>query len=133
MRKRIAILFLSIYLCSTTEAHELLKIPVVFQHFIEHQQEDPSISALQFFQIHYLQGNVKDKDYDRDMQLPFKTAGEFFASSATPFVPLNAQIVLHYPEDANNIVWSQQTTPFLFSAYQVNIWQPPKMNSLIPG
>lgn len=126
MRKRIAILFLSIYLCSTTEAHELLKIPVVFQHFIEHQKEDPSISALQFFQIHYLQGNVKDKDYDRDMQLPFKTAGEFFASSATPFVPLNAQIVLHYPEDANNIVWSQQTTPFLFSAYQVNIWQPPK-------
>jgi hypothetical protein len=41
-------------------------------------------------------------------------------------VPLNAQIVIQYPEDANNIVWSQQTTPFLFSAYQVNIWQPPK-------
>ena len=126
MRKGIAILFLSIYLCSTTEAHELLKIPIVFQHFIEHQQEDPSISALQFLQIHYLQGNVKDKDYDRDMQLPFKTAGEFFASTATPFVPLNAQIIIQYPEDVNNIVWSQQTTPFLFSAYQVNIWQPPK-------
>ncbi|MFY8025179.1 MAG: hypothetical protein ACOVNO_07515 [Sediminibacterium sp.] len=126
MRKRIAILFLSIYLCSTTEAHELLKIPVVFQHFIEHQQEDPQISVIQFLHIHYLQGDVKDKDYDRDMQLPFKTAGEFFASSATPFVPLNAQIVIQYPEDANNIVWSQQTTPFLFSAYQVNIWQPPK-------
>ena len=127
MRKRIAILFLSIYLCSTTEVHELLKIPVVFQHFIEHQQEDPQISVVQFLQIHYLQGNVKDKDYERDMQLPFKTAGEFFASSATPFVPLNAQIDIQYPDQDILINWSLHQPAYIFSAYQVNIWQPPKM------
>lgn len=128
MRKRIAILFLSIYLCSTTEAHELLKIPVVFQHFIEHQQEDPQISPIQFLQIHYMQGDVKDKDYDRDMQLPFKTAGEFFTSSATPFIPLNAHIDIQYRDEPIQIIWSLHQPAFIFSAYQVNIWQPPKMS-----
>lgn len=126
MRKKIAILFLSIYLCSTTEAHELLKIPVVFQHFIEHQQEDPQISAIQFLQIHYLQGNVKDKDYDRDMQLPFKTAGEFFSSSASAFVPFSSAIQIQYPSLPVIKVWSLHQPSLIFSAYQVNIWQPPK-------
>lgn len=128
MRKRIAILFLSIYLCSTTEAHELLKIPVVFQHFIEHQQEDPQISAVQFLHKHYMRGNVKDKDYDRDMQLPFKTAGEFFTSSATPFIPLNAHIDIQNRDEPVQIIWSLQQPTFIFSSYQVNIWQPPKIS-----
>ncbi len=128
MRKRIAIFFLSLYLCSTTEAHELLKIPVVFQHFIEHQQEDRGISISTFLAIHYLQGDVKDKDYERDMQLPFKTAGEFFASSVTPFMPLNVQISIQYPDQPAVKVWALQKPSFIFSAYQVNIWQPPRIS-----
>lgn len=126
MRKSIAILFFSIYLCSTTEAHELLKIPVVFQHFLEHQQENQSISVAEFLSIHYLQGDVRDKDYARDMQLPFKTAGEFFASSIAAFVPVNAQLNIHYPIEPNAIVWAIHQPDSFYSVYQVNIWQPPK-------
>lgn len=128
MRKKIAIFFLFIYLCSTTEAHELLKIPVVFQHFIEHQQEDKTISITKFLAIHYLQGDVKDKDYERDMQLPFKTSGEFFASSVTPFMPLYTQISIQYPVEPAIKVWALHKPSFIFSAYQVNIWQPPKVS-----
>lgn len=126
MKKGIAILFLSIYLCTVTEAHELLKLPVVFQHFTEHQTEDKSITVFQFLKIHYLQGDVQDDDYARDMQLPFKTAGEFFASSVSAFVPLNSIIVLSYPTVISDNQWKGHGSPSFYSNYQVNIWQPPK-------
>lgn len=115
-------------MCSITEAHELLKIPVIFQHYIEHQQEDKGISITKFLSIHYLEGDIKDKDYERDMQLPFKTTGEFFASSVTPFMPLNTQMNVQYPYEPLVKVWALQKPSFIFSAYQVNIWQPPKLS-----
>lgn len=127
MKKGIAILFLSIYLCTVTEAHELLKLPIVFQHFIEHQLEDKNITVFQFMKIHYGQDDVQDDDYARDMQLPFKTAGEFFASSVTAFVPLNSIIVLSYPTIISDNQWKGHGSPKLHSNYQVNIWQPPKL------
>lgn len=127
MKKGIAILFLSIYLCTVTEAHELLKLPVVFQHFIEHQSEDKNITVFQFLKIHYGQDDVQDDDYARDMQLPFKTAGEFFTSSIAPFVPLNSIIVLAYPSVFAGSQNKGHTAPKLHSNYQAHIWQPPKL------
>lgn len=119
-------MFLSIYLCTVTEAHELLKLPVIFQHFIEHQSEDKNITIFQFLKIHYGQDDVQDDDYARDMQLPFKTAGEFFASSVTAFVPLNSIIVLSYPTTISDNQWKGHGSLKFHSNYQVNIWQPPK-------
>lgn len=126
MRKGIAILFLTIYVCTVTEAHELLKLPVVFQHYVEHKSENQSLTVFQFLKIHYGQKTVKDDDYARDMQLPFKTTGEFFGSSVTAFVPLNALIVLSKPTVFSNTKWKGHQSPKLYSNYQVNIWQPPK-------
>jgi len=103
-----------------------LKLPVIFQHFIEHQTEDNSITVFQFLKIHYGQENVQDEDYARDMQLPFKTAGEFFASSVSPFVPLNSIFVLPYPSVLSEKKVKGQHSLSLYSNYQVNIWQPPK-------
>lgn len=127
MRKGIAILFLTIYFCTVTEAHELLKLPVVFQHFIEHKSENQQLTVFQFLKIHYGQQNVKDDDYARDMQLPFKTSGEFFSSSVTAFVPLNASIELSNPTVFSPTEWKGYQPPQLYSNYQVNIWQPPKV------
>lgn len=103
-----------------------MKLPVIFQHFIEHQSEDNTITVFQFLKIHYGQGNVQDDDYARDMQLPFKTAGEFFTSSVAPFVPLNAIIVLPYLSVFSGNQHKGHYAPKLHSNYQVNIWQPPK-------
>ncbi len=73
--KRITGIFvLSVYLLSFAEVHNLFKIPVLFQHFQEHKQEDPSISFWDFIKIHYMEPIVVDEDYDRDQQLPFRNA-----------------------------------------------------------
>ncbi len=94
MKKIIAISFLLVYLFSTTEAKQLLKLPLVFQHFKEHQKENKTISFLHFLKIHYLQGSPRDKDYNRDMQLPFKTSNDYiFFRNSWFFAP--GQSIFH--------------------------------------
>lgn len=126
MKKGAAIFFFSLYLLSATEAHQLLKLPIVFQHFKEHKQEDKKITLLQFFAIHYLHGSPKDKDYERDMQLPFKTSGDCLSSVAPAFVPSVNEISfdkpIELPEKKKNFPQNQ----FSSSSYLSSIWQPPK-------
>ena len=126
MKKASAILFLTIYLLSTMAAQQLMKLPVVFQHYNEHKQEDKSISVLRFLAIHYLHGSPKDKDYDRDMQLPFKTSGDCVSSIAIAFVSLIVPFTINKPveitEKKNYIVLDQ----YILSSYLASIWQPPK-------
>ena len=126
LKKTIAILFLSIYLLATTEAHQLFKLPVVFQHFVEHQQEDSNISFLKFLDMHYMHGSPKDADYDRDMQLPFKKSADCVSVMASAAVPNQLAIVLEYP-----VFFIQQEKIELdhnkpLSSCLSNIWQPPK-------
>lgn len=56
----------------TTPVLELLKLPEFLTHLEEHRSENPELSLLDFIDIHYLHGNVKDDDYEEDMKLPFK-------------------------------------------------------------
>jgi hypothetical protein len=87
MRKKSALFFLFIYLFSTTEAHQLLKLPIVFQHYAEHQLEDKNISFIEFLDIHYMHGSPSDADYDRDMQLPFKSSVDCISNISFASVP----------------------------------------------
>ena len=71
--KHIAGIFLiSIYMFSFAELHNLLKIPILFEHYKEHQQLKPGISFWSFIKLHYLDPIVVDDDYQRDQQLPFR-------------------------------------------------------------
>lgn len=111
---------------ATTEAHQLLKLPVVFQHFVEHQQEDNSISFLQFLDIHYLHGSPKDADYDRDMQLPFKKSADCVSVMVSAAVAEQLVMTLEYP-----VFFVKQDKIELdhnkpLSSCLSNIWQPPK-------
>ena len=76
LKKLVTIFVFAVYLFSVTEAHQLLKLPVIFQHYAEHKTENDKISFLEFLAMHYLHGSPNDKDRDRDMQLPFKTSGD---------------------------------------------------------
>jgi hypothetical protein len=73
--KRFAgIILISVYLFSFAEFHNLLKIPVLLEHFKEHKKEDPAISFWSFIKLHYFDPLVIDQDYQRDQQLPFRDA-----------------------------------------------------------
>jgi hypothetical protein len=126
MKRAVVILFLFTYLFSTTEAGQLFKIPVVIAHYKEHKKENRNISITKYLAMHYLHGSPRDKDYNRDMQLPFKTPSDLISSIGSGFTPM----VMHYsferlifdPLVKNHIVREQ----FISSSYLSNIWQPPK-------
>jgi hypothetical protein len=126
VKKTTAILFFFFYLFSTTEIYQLLKMPVVFQHFREHQQENKSISFLVFLDMHYMHGSPMDDDYERDMQLPFKTSENYFSSVSPAFIPEYNQILLSKPVEITDTKKIVSQNLFLLSPYLSAIWQPPK-------
>ena len=127
MKKATTIFFLTLYLFSVTEARQLLKLPVVFQHFAEHQQEDKNIGFFNFLSIHYLHGSPMDKDHDRDMQLPFKTSSEF-ALSVVPVLTADVETTFLSPLVfiiSNDFEHTNDS--FISSEFGCNIFQPPRV------
>ncbi|THF53332.1 hypothetical protein E6C50_03780 [Flavobacterium supellecticarium] len=51
---------------------QLFKLPVLFQHFEEHQNDNGNLGFVDFLAMHYWGDDINDSDDDRDMQLPFK-------------------------------------------------------------
>ena len=70
MKKVISILLLSLYLVSTTELYQLLKMPLLIEHYIQHKNLNSKISFAAFLKAHY-DHPVKDNDYSQDQKLPF--------------------------------------------------------------
>lgn len=127
MRKYYAFLFISIYLFSTTQFSELLKVQVLIEHFQEHQQWDKAMSFSSFLYMHYVEDDVPAPDHDRDMQMPFK----MIHSNAMTFV----SFIVETPQlFINSIVHFEKQKQILpsddfgyASLYLSAIWQPPQI------
>jgi hypothetical protein len=53
MRRFVILFIIALYALGSTELHELLKLPVLTAHYIEHKQNDPKISFWDFIYEHY--------------------------------------------------------------------------------
>ncbi len=126
MKRFLTIFCFSVIVTAGTQLHQLLKLPVFVQHFQEHQKEDKNISLLRFVIIHYFSGNPKDNDYNRDMQLPFKTTE--CSSLITIAVVLLPAVTAERPEFfISNSYPALKNNTFLPS-HLSDIWQPPKVS-----
>jgi len=124
VKKVSAIFFLSVMLLTHTPFQQVLKLPVLIEHFREHQKEIRSISFIDYLQLHYFSGNPKDKDYDRDQQLPFR-------SHAVVLVDSSVEIPDHHFKIDPLSLYKEQSYPLfditsLPSRHGFDIWQPPK-------
>ncbi len=70
MRQWLAITLLGLFTFSSTEVHQLLKLPVLFQHFAEHQAEGP-MDWWHFLGEHYLHERHQHTIDDHHQDLPF--------------------------------------------------------------
>ncbi len=129
MRRFAAILFFTAYLTSTTEASQLLKLPVILQHFHEHQQRNPGISFFKFLDMHYLHGSPHDEDYERDMQLPFKRA-DHHAHVPPVTVPRITEIDIPATYTPGSCLFILVNDDRLYYTDPVPIFQPPRILSL---
>lgn len=125
MRKWAAIFVLVLHVMATTECSELLKLPVLVQHFMEHRSEEGDVSFVNFMKMHYAK-EEHHHEPNHNHQLPFK--------SHEGCINLNILICLiqPLPVSGNNLF---PHSPYYFiapeetfqaSAHLSAIWQPPK-------
>lgn len=126
MKKITVISLLFAFLCSSTELHEFLKVPVLVHHFLEHLQENSNESLAGFLKDHYADKITHSDDRHHDHEkLPFKVKDCATTHLFIAFVSV-------YSFSAKKIVYSTekitavyQETP-LSSSVLNSIWQPPK-------
>ncbi len=66
---------------------QMFKVPVLFQHYMEHQENlGDNLHFIDFLSMHYGGQDMDDDDDDRDMQLPFKKVD--YGAAQVVFVPV---------------------------------------------
>ena len=128
LKKLIAILFCCAYLFSTTELHELIKLPLLIEHFAEHREQNKHITLWQFLYIHYAMGDVKDADYEEDMKLPFKSHDNCVAGNTTIYLSLSEKLSIQKPVQFLEKKIFETEDQFLHTSFRSNIWQPPRVS-----
>ena len=78
MSRLFAISLLVLYINSNTEFHEMLRLPILLEHYRQHQQQVSDISFWDFLVMHYQSDVAHDAD---DNQLPFKDPGHSFTAT----------------------------------------------------
>ncbi len=58
---------------STTHIVEMVKVPFVISHYLDHRHADGHMKFWDFLCMHYMKSHPRDADFDKDMKLPFKT------------------------------------------------------------
>ncbi|MBK6829543.1 MAG: hypothetical protein IPG92_01825 [Flavobacteriales bacterium] len=56
-----------------TELRQLLRVPELIVHFLDHRSEEPNMSLTDFLWIHYCTEQVHDHDFHEDEELPFRS------------------------------------------------------------
>lgn len=110
-------------LFSQTELHQLLKIPLLVQHLLEHKAENKELTIVQFIALHYFSDTSNDDD--RDMRLPFKTSYCIQVLHSTT-VPQSIVIPALRVAPATDITYapSYSWNP---SDYNMDIFRPPQL------
>jgi hypothetical protein len=123
------IIFAITHLLTSAQFSELFKLPIVAEHFDEHQTEDANLTIWEFISIHYMHGEVDDDDFDKDMKLPFKSltfSNTYTITFCNPLLDYELPKNVFFKSSDKKTIFGYQ---FSFSAdYFNSIWQPPKFS-----
>ncbi len=128
MKRLVAITLIACVLVSTTELCQLLKMPKLIEHFIQHRKQNSAMSFQAFLSLHYWVDHGMDADYKEDMQLPFKS----FRISVNPnYLGFITQHICYIPSQTFSDVKERikiinDELPD-FSVYNA-IWHPPSLS-----
>ncbi len=131
MRKIGVIFFLLIYLFSSTELSELLKIDVLFEHYAEHKVESSQISFSNFLYMHYIDHGSDNGDKDKDSELPFhsNSHNELVNFIVPTIIPVNHYSISFVPvfkKDEKKSFYDVHDS--MTSSFLSAIWQPPQIS-----
>jgi hypothetical protein len=111
---------------SAAATAELLKLPLLLQHYSHHKASNKSTGVISFLKAHYNNENERDNNSTEDKQLPFKSPHQAFTQSfvALPVSTLVASLTR--PEYFNNPVFKIPDHLKLPAEYLAVICQPPR-------
>lgn len=127
MKKVAAILLLFSFLSANTVLGEVLKLPLLIHHYIEHTKEDNDNSIIDFLAKHYGKGDEhhhKGGHHEHD-NLPFKTINSH-SGQVVCFQSLFIDFSKSIDESNRKIPIRQQQNAA--NTYLDSIWQPPQVS-----
>lgn len=80
-RRYAALVLICVQLLSTLQVRELLKFPILIEHYFDHQLEERHQSVFSYLTQHYLTEDGTDADANEDRMLPFGSKEEIALSS----------------------------------------------------
>lgn len=127
MKKVISISFLLVILLANTELHEVLRIPLLFEHYSLHKQDEQNQSFLTFLYNHYASAHDHfhlQNDHD-DLPLKTKDCIKYSPGIISFFIIPNVRLQ-ESPYQLKQRIYFKKV--FLSNANQGNIWQPPQIS-----
>ena len=123
MKRLAALGLLFFYLISFTEFSEVLRLPLLVEHYTEHKSKVNDLSVWEFLVMHYETDVAHD---DQDMSLPFKDCNHSF-SGTTVVLPVQ-KIAL-----TEHLQKTTLTYAFFYLLHEPqllagDIFQPPKLS-----
>lgn len=115
-----------LFLFGSTEAYQLLKLPLLVKHYVHHKRGNPELTVVAFLKMHYPNKIVVDADFQQDMQLPFKTNGAKILQTASVVLPAPRIIIETIPAPLvkqSIALHQEQLNPLQPSQ---DIFQPPR-------
>lgn len=113
---------LALYLNSYTELHEVFRLPILVEHFVEHKELVNDLTFWDFLKMHY----ESDVNHDTtDEQLPFKVPGHSFTAISMVLPPLKINLTDVTPSAV--VSYSFDYKESYFSSSLQAIFQPPKL------
>ncbi len=123
MTRLLAISFLVLYINSNTEFHEMLRLPILIEHYSQHQQLVKDISFWDFLVMHYKTDVPHDAD---DNQLPFKDPGHSFTASTLALPIYKMVLKENFLVTKMSHVSSYKET--FIASHLSEIFQPPRLS-----
>ena len=125
MNKKAAYIFLAIYLLGATELSQLLKIPLLIEHYTEHKLDNGNLSLLSFMYMHYVGDDGDTTDEQKDQNLPFKSA-HFEMQNTVVFSVFKYELPKIFVNN-NRSVWPVMQSNSLSTIALGSLFRPPRV------
>ena len=125
MNKKAAYIFLAIYLLGATELSQLLKIPLLIEHYTEHKLDNGNLSLLSFMYMHYVGDDGDSTDEQKDQNLPFKSA-HFQMQNTVVFSVFKYELPKIFVSN-NRSVWPVMQSNSLSTIALGSLFRPPRV------
>lgn len=122
MKRILAISLIVLYVNSNTEFHEVLRLPLLVEHFTEHKKLVGDISFWEFLVMHYNTNASHDAD---DSRLPFKDPAHSFTSPTIAIaIP---KIILRETQFIAEVLHVSSYKENFLASHLSDIFQPPRI------